>query len=154
MISKQERGGSLAAVDDTHLPVLISTFRGHIELDMAQWHHRATSVILRHRHQLGQPIVYITDSRGMHVPSATVRKYWADIMKENEAMMNAMLGNFVVLDSPIMRGALTAIEWLTTLSRRIHYVATMEQAEVEANRCLSERGYSPVALDGKTYRVE
>jgi hypothetical protein len=154
MITKQERGASIAAVDDTHLPVLISTFRGHIELDMAQWHHVATSVILRHRYSLGQPVVYITDSRGMHVPSATVRKYWADIMRENEAMMNAMLGNLVVLDSPIMRGALTAIEWLTTLTRRIHYVATMEQAEIEANRCLRERGYPPVALDGKAYRVE
>lgn len=154
MITKQGRGGSIAAVDDSHLPVLISTFRGHIELEMAQWHHGATSVILRHRHQLGQPVVYITDSRGMHVPSATVRKYWADIMRENEAVMNAMLGNFVVLDSPIMRGALTAIEWLTTLSRRIHYVATMEQAAVEANRCLSEHGYSRVVLDGKTYRIE
>lgn len=151
---KQEKGGALAAVDDTYLPLVITTFRGNIELDMAQWHHSATSSVLLPRHRLGQPVVYITDARRMHVPSATVRKYWAEIMKENEAMMNALLGNVVVMDGPIMRGALTAIEWITTLSRRIQYVATLERAVEEANHSLRQRGHAPVTLDGQTYRVE
>ena len=153
MIAKQGSGTSLAALDDTHLPILITTFRGHIALEMAQWHHGATSRVLRQRHGLGLPIVYITDAHAMHVPSATVRKYWADIMKQNEAMMNAMLGNFVVLDNPVMRGALTAIEWVTRLTQRIRYVATLEQAIVEANRVLVEHGHPPVSLDVSGYRV-
>ena len=143
----------MAALDDGHLPLLITTFRGHIELEMAQWHHGATSAVLERQRRLNQPVVYITDSRGMHVPSATVRKLWADIMKEHETTMNAMLGNFVVLDGPVMRGALTAIEWITTLKRRIHYVATLDQAIVEGNRCLTERGFPAVTLDAKGYSV-
>lgn len=154
MIVKQTRGSSLAAVDDTHLPLLITTFRGNIELDTAKWHHQATSAVLEYRRSHRLPVVYITDSRAMHVPSATVRKYWADIMNENEAIMNAMLGNFVVLDSAIMRGALTAIEWLTTSTRRIRYVASLEEAVAEGNRCLAEHGFEPVRFEVGAYRVE
>lgn len=154
MITRQERGTALAAIDDTHLPVVITTFRGHIELEMAQWHHGVTSTVLNPRYRAGQPLIYVTDARAMHVPSAVVRKYWADIMKENEAMMNSLLGNWVVMDNPIMRGALTAIEWFSPLKRRIQYVANMEQAVSGANECLTQAGYSPVALDGRSYRVE
>jgi hypothetical protein len=153
MIAKQGSGTSLAALDDTHLPILITTFRGHVTLEMAQWHHGETSRVLRRRHELRQPTVYITDAHAMHVPSATVRKYWAEIMKENEVMLNAMPGNFVVLDNAVMRGALTAIEWVTTLTRRIRYVATLEQGIVEANRVLVEHGHAPVSLDVSSYRV-
>lgn len=141
-------------MDDTHLPLLITTFRGDIELDMAKWHHQATSTVLEYRRRHRLPVAYITDSRGMHVPSATVRKYWAEIMNENEAVLNAMLGNFVVMDSAIMRGALTAIEWLTTSTRRLRYVASLEEAVVEGNRCLAEHGFEPVKFEASTYRVE
>lgn len=154
MIVKQTRGSSLAALDDTYLPLLITTFRGHIELDMARWHHQATSAVLDHRYRHRLPVGYITDSRGMHVPSATVRKYWAEIMNEREAVMNAMLCNVVVMDSSIMRGALTAIEWLTTSTRRIRYVASLEEAVAEGNRCLAEHGMEAVKLDANAYRVE
>lgn len=154
MIKKQERGAALAAVDDSHLPIVITTFRGNIELDMAQWHHGVTSSVLHPRFRNGQPTIYVTDARAMHVPSAVVRKYWADIMKENEAMMNRLLGNWVIMDNPIMRGALTAIEWFTPLTRRIQYVAKMEHAVESANECLAAAGYARVVLDGGTYRVE
>jgi hypothetical protein len=153
MIVKQGSGSGLAALDDTHLPILITTFRGHVTLEMAQWHHGATSLVLGQRHALGLPVVYITDAHAMQVPAATVRKYWADIMKENEVMLNAMLGNFVVLNSPLMRGALTAIEWVTRLKQRIRYVASLEQAVVEANRLLLEHGHSPVVMNGTKYQV-
>lgn len=154
MITKQARGTALAAVDDSHLPVVITTFRGHIELDMAQWHHTATFRVLSERHRLGHPTIYITDARGMHVPSAVVRKYWADIMKEHESMLNALLGNWVVMDGPVMRGALTAIEWFTPLERRIQYVANLQQALSRANASLVKGGYSSVTLNAENYHVD
>jgi hypothetical protein len=64
-----------------------------------------------------------------------------------------MLGNFVVIDSPILRGALTAIDWLCHEGRRIEYFSTLADAVAVANLRLAAAGHAPSALDAANYRV-
>jgi hypothetical protein len=154
MIDRRQSAAALVAVDDTHLPILISTFRGQLDLETVTWHDSETNRILRARIRQGRPVVYITDTRRMQVPSATLRQHWATQIKENDDVMRACLGIFVVLDNPLMRGALTAVDWMTNQTRRVHYMPSMQEAVAEANRRLVARGYQPVSLSGEQYTVE
>lgn len=154
MIEKRRKGASVTVLDDTYLPVVITTFKGEVDLEMAHWHEAATARVIQPRIRAGLPVVYITDARAMQVPSATVRKYWADLVEERAAEMTAMLATIVILDSPIMRGALTAVQWMVKSSNRIHYVASLHKALVHANACLSQHNHPTVDLDAETYHVE
>ena len=68
----------------------------------------------------------LTDSTAMRsMPDAKVRRYIADRQGEHNGKYGARgLGAVIVLDSVLVRGALTAINWVRPLAERQEYVAT------------------------------
>lgn len=59
-----------------------------------------------------QPYVIVTDTRRVSaIPTADVRKYMADWMKQHEKD-NTSLGSATIVESSLVRGALTALYWL------------------------------------------
>ena len=92
------------------------------------------------------PIVYVVDARGISMPSAMVRRHWADSINESRARLDAMLGTFIILDSAIVRGALTAIVWMTDAAKRLSYVPNFEVALEMANATLVANGHPRVYL--------
>ena len=67
--------------------------------------------------------------------------------------IDAMLGVFVVIDKPILRGVLTAINWLCNEAKRVEYFPTLRDAVNLANVRFAASGYPLVALNGDAYDV-
>ncbi len=135
---------TIVAVTDRHLPLLVSTLRGDLDLEAVHRHDRQVNDIIQEQLVRGCPIVYVVDARGLSMPSAMVRRYWADRVNESRAVLEAMLGTFIVVDNAFLRGALTAIAWMTDAARTLSYAPNLENAVERANATLVERGLSPV----------
>lgn len=137
---------AVATVTDRHLPILLSTFRGSLELEAVRQHDKQVEAIIERNIKQNKPIVYVVDARGVSMPSAMVRRHWADSINESRARMDAMLGTFIILDSAIVRGALTAIVWMTDAAKRLSYVPSFEVALEMANATLVANGHPRVNL--------
>jgi hypothetical protein len=137
----------VASVTDRHLPVLLSTFRGELELNAVRHHDEQVSAIIAKSLEQRRPVVYVVDARGIAMPSAMVRRYWATQINESRAVLDSMLGTFIILDNAIVRGALTAIVWMTDAAKRLSYVPTFEVALERANTLLSEQGHARVDIN-------
>ncbi len=144
---------TIVAVTDRHLPLVVSTLRGDLDLEAVHRHDRQVNDIIQEQLARGCPIVYVVDARGLSMPSAMVRRYWADRVNESRAVLEAMLGTFIVVDNPFLRGALTAIAWMTDAARTLSYAPSLEDAVHRANSTLIERGLSPVAFHPATHSV-
>jgi hypothetical protein len=138
---------TIASVTDRHLPILLSTLRGELELNAVRHHDEQVAVIIAKALEQRRPVVYVVDARGVAMPSAMVRRYWATQINESRAVLDSMLGTFIILDNAIVRGALTAIVWMTDAAKRLSYVPTFEVALERANALLSEQGHARVDIN-------
>lgn len=74
----------------------------------------------------------------------TQRRKQADWLKRNAAYLREFsLGTAFVIDSPFVRGVLTAIFWITPMSAPYTIVATYAEAEAWATRQLQDAGLAP-----------
>jgi len=133
-------------VTDRHLPILLSTFRGEIELDALKQHDEEVTAVINKALDQRRPIVYVVDARGVAMPSAMVRRYWATQVNQSRAVLDSMLGTIIIIDSALLRGALTAIVWMTDAGKRLSCVPTFDAALERANTLLGERGHLSVAI--------
>lgn len=137
---------TIASITARHLPILVTTFRGELNLDAVRQHDEVATVMIAKALEQRRPVVYVVDARGISMPSAMVRRYWATQVNESRAVLDAMLGTFIVLDNTIVRGALTAILWMTDAGKRLSYVPTFDVALERANALLAERGHARVDI--------
>ncbi len=85
--------------------------------------------------------VTLTDARSGATPNATQRRRASElIQRERERTVRWNVANAVVFTSPLLRGALTAIEWAAPSPVPMRSFATL----VEARAWLDER-YEEVA---------
>lgn len=86
----------------------------------------------KHVENRRQPFVTVTDSRRIRsIPPADVRKYIADWMKLH-AKTSRAVGAVTILDSALMRGALTALYWLFTPPTPQEYAKDWREAHTWA----------------------
>jgi hypothetical protein len=129
--------------DDRYAPLLIATFFGEMGLDSAEWFERTHTRALHRQIALGSKVVSISDATRSERPSPEVRRFWAENTQNSPpAVKAAMLGTFVVIDSAILRGAMTAIGWLSEEARAIEPFRTVDDAIAEAVRRLDGAGFS------------
>jgi hypothetical protein len=130
-------GDSAYVVDATWFPVLFTTFYGANNEPVVRhwfdWYHaqcrRADAENIQY--------VSITDATPSERPPATVRKLIADLTDAGEERWTELcLGAYIVLDSAIVRGALTAVQWLSPRTRRLSPVATLEDAIAESSAAM------------------
>jgi|GEM_PF-826880 len=145
--------GAEVSFDARFAPIYVTQFRGSATLESAQWLDQTAAPIFAQAIANKKPVFYIVDAQGMRSPPATVRRYWAETIESKRAQMSQMLGTIVVLDNAVLRGALTAINWLTGRGNAVGYVGTLPEAVAEGNRLLIERGFPPADLDGTRYEL-
>jgi len=113
-------------VNDSGFPLIVVTFEGAVEdhefdrylarLDTL-WQRQTRSVI-------------VLDATHAARTPATQRQKQAEWLKENHALLRAYsAGTAFVIDSPLVRGGLTAILWLQPLPTPHVVVATLAEAE-------------------------
>lgn len=96
---------------------------------------------VREAHVAGERFVLISDALDAKAPGATIRRR---IMARTEAMPeffhDVQIGNFVVLASAVVRGALTAMSWLSRTPWSSEYAATPAEAIERAREMLRGAG--------------
>lgn len=139
-------------IDDRYLPLLISTFVGRANVEAAKWHIETQNRIILDEARRGRRVVSISDSTRSDRPDAEARKYWAESMSQTpESVQAATLGNIVVVDSVLIRGALTAIGWLNPKARELETVRTLSQGIERAFAILIKAGVARPTLDPHSY---
>lgn len=145
---------SRIVIDDRYLPFLIATFYGKTDVVAGQWHLGAQNEIVLNAAKNGHRVISISDATHAERPDPDARKFWADSTRnEPSAVRDATLARFIVVDSAVIRGAITAIGWLNPEIRNIKTFATVSAAIEEGMRYLKQDGQSPPALDPRSYRV-
>ena len=88
-----------------------------------------------------QQFFAITDTRFAQNISARQRQMIGEWMKLNKApMKKSSLGSVVIVESAIIRGALTAIGWLAQTDPPSEYLKNWEEAMASAVRSLEKHG--------------
>jgi hypothetical protein len=142
---------TIVAVTDRHLPLLLTTFRGELTLEAVQRHSDHVTELIEQQLARRSPIVYVVDARGLSMPSAMIRRYWADQVNKSSSTLAALLGTFIVVDNTFLRGALTAIAWMTDAAKSLEYSPSLDDAVERANTRLVARGYPPSNFHPSTH---
>jgi hypothetical protein len=136
------RDGDCAYVGDIRwFPVMITTFFGESnETQIRHWFDWYHGLFAR-LPAAGTRYVAITDATRSQRPPPTIRKLIAELTDAfPEPWTEACVATYVVLDSAIVRGALTAMQWLSSRSWRINPVASMADALEQAIAAMTKAG--------------
>jgi len=140
-------------VDDRYAPLIIVTFLGETDLTLAKWFedvHRR--IILSHGVQ-GRRILSIADATRSVKPTPELRRFWAEMSERTTpAMKEATLATFLVVNSALIRGAITAISWMSPSLRDLESFATIDVAMNEAFQRLARAG-TPVQKLSSPYQL-
>lgn len=151
-LSTRQSNTMLIAFDERHAPIFVTTFEGRLDLDAVVWHDAVATKAIQAALSQGRRVIHVVDARRVEVPNAQLRKHWATRLQQTVGTLESMLGNFVVIDSPLLRGALTAIDWLSHEGRRIEYFSTLSDAVAVANLRLAAVGSTLAPFDATNYR--
>lgn len=152
-VFKSDRGA--VVVDLRHHPIVITTWFGKATPNTVEGFFRVSIDAYRAAIARAIPHVLITDTEESDMPDAAVRAQIAELTKaQNEALApSAALnyGSYVVISNPIIRGALTAIGWLTGGMDNVN-VSTCAEAITRAKADYEAKGGKwPVTLTAEGY---
>lgn len=112
-------------LDTSSSPILRVSFEGEVSEAEMRAHLAELTRAIRERPL--NAIVY--DARRSGTPSAVQRRLQAEWMKEHEALIRSRnAGVAFVIESALIRGALTAILWMQPMATEHTVVATMDEA--------------------------
>ncbi len=148
----REFAQSRIIIDDRYLPLLISTFHGKTEVAAANWHSEVNAKIGLEAARRGLRLVNISDATRSERPDADARKAWAESTeRQPAAVRDATLATFVVVTSPLIRGAITAIGWVNPKLASLETFPTLTQAIEEGLRRLERDGQRVPTIDPHAY---
>lgn len=119
-------GENAFTIDFTRLPVLAVTFVGTVDDDAFRRYLDELAGVVKTR----SPYVLLADATRADRPTARQRTLQAELLREHSDLFGRYCkGAAFVIDSPVVRGALTAIMWIQSLPYEHTVVATREEAE-------------------------
>lgn len=132
-----ESGSSVIYCDDSHFPVVISTWIGSATLDNSQSYLTWMDAQLQRATREQVQLITISDSTDAKRPPPEVRRLFVDWINQHEDTGGDSL---VVITNALVRGALTAIGWLAPSAQKVNTVKDMDVALAKARGLLAERG--------------
>jgi hypothetical protein len=138
--------------DDQFWPFVFVTWRGVPDLATVDAYFDAQQAATVRARAEGVRLVVVSDALEAENPPAVVRKR---IAERSNAMRyeDAHAASFVVLSNPLVRGALTAIQWWSKSPMAIDYVASCEEAIERGLARLDALGVArPPTLSAQRYR--
>jgi hypothetical protein len=146
-------GRMRVAFDARYPPLYIITYQGAVTLESAKWLVELANRTFENALRAGQLAVSITDARTIDLPSGELRAYWAEQTVTYKSVMQKMLGTFVVIDKPILRGVLALMTQLFSEVKSVEYVPGLGDAIRIANSRIEAKGQPPVMLEASSYRL-
>jgi hypothetical protein len=146
-------GSGTVIVDDRFFPVLISTWSGRANETTVRAFFEWSQRQMQRARKEGVKILQISDATDAERPDPVTRRLLAeltDLQGDEAADLNYT--SLVVLENPVIRGAMTAIGWLTRRKLELVAVADMPTAIRRAREELTKAGVKPPAdLDPGSY---
>ncbi len=113
-------------VDDSNSPLVVVTFESAVDDEEFERYLARLDALWRHKMRR---VLVVDATRAARTP-ATQRRRQADWMRVNEELLRSYAAGFAfVINSPLVRGALTAILWLQSLPSPFIVVSTLPEAE-------------------------
>jgi hypothetical protein len=132
---------SAIVVDDRYFPVLISTWFGEPSEGNVRRYFEWSAVLYMRLCANRQRYVLIQDALEVQRPSPRVRGLIAELADSMPDAASLLLGSYTILGSALVRGALTALQWV--VRRRTWQttaVGTMREAMARACGDLERAG--------------
>lgn len=153
MVEIRRFPGGFLVLDDRYAPLLVSTFVGKADLESTKWYSGVYTATVRREASKGRKVISINDASRAERPTADARKGWAEMADRSPVdVQNAVIASYVVLDNPLLRGAVTAIGWMTDKVRGLESFKTVDQAIEAAVARLAKEGHT-VSLAPNGYRL-
>src|SRR6478735_439613 len=132
-------------IDDRYSPLVIATFMGETDLELGRWFADLNKKIVLQHAASGRRMVSICDATLATKPTPDMRRFWAEFSNSTtQTIKDATLATFLVMTSPLLRGAITAIGWLSPALRELESFSTLDEAVREAKVRLAHAG-TPIA---------
>jgi hypothetical protein len=139
--------------DSRHWPIVIATWIGSNDVSAVRNFFAWNDEVLE-RARSGSGYLLITDADDAARPPPEVRRVVATLTDQMAGDASALnLGNYVVLTSALVRGALTAMQWISRDKWATTQISGMPEAIARAFEDLARAGLqAPSTLDPSTYR--
>lgn len=125
-------------------PFLFMTWFGKQDPELVDAYFDEYERLVREAQAAGERLVFITDALDADAPGPVIRRR---IMERVETMQSALdatqLATFVVLASAVVRGALTAMSWLSRAPWSTEYVPTPGEAIDRGRAAIRAAGLTP-----------
>lgn len=136
--------------DNRHYPIVIAKpHRGWAEDAVRYYFEGWRNPIAAHAASEGKKVVIIFDMTTSTVPPATVRKT-AGEFSSTDGTNKGLLRTLVVVDSPMLRGVITAIMWLAG-DIPLSFAGTMSEAIERAIRELEQHSVAVPDINPDKY---
>jgi len=131
--------------DEGYLPVLISRWEGCITESIARQTFAHMDGLLELARQAGDRIIQVVDATASTRPDALTRKVLAEL---TDAQLErfadaAFMPVFIAIDSALVRGAVTAVNWISRKPVTTAPVASLGAALGDAVERLTAEGIRP-----------
>jgi hypothetical protein len=105
--------GSIILFDDTHLPVFTMRSRGAWDAGQLEAFYKVRNVAIDQAIKLGQKVFLFSDMSNLVAPDAVLRKQIAELDETYTKQYHGeVLGYALIMSSTVMRGILTAVNWI------------------------------------------
>ncbi len=148
--------GCRIILDDQHFPVLISRWEGRITVPVARETFAAIDVLLARGQSEGVRVWSAVDATATKRPDAVTRKTLSELTDAGEERFPGVIRkpSFLAIDSAVVRGALTAMQWISKSSVDVKAYPDLESMLHGVVASLIEEGVEPPpGLDPATYSV-
>ena len=130
--------------DDRYAPIFTTTNKGVWQIpQLREWFVVSRREMLRVISE-GKKVFFIGDISNVASPDAVTRKAIADFQDEFDVPFkgnDTFIGQCYVISNPLMRGLVTAVNWMTGGFVAPHFTApTMRSALRVAEQCYEKRG--------------
>jgi hypothetical protein len=143
------RDGDCAFVADARdFPLLVTTWWGEASVPLVRRFFAWNDAMCTRAMSEDTHVAMVSDNRHSKRPPATVRKLLAELTDAStEIAGGRALPTLVVIDNALVRGALTAIQWLSARSWGVQVVASVEDGLRQALDALAAAGAEPPDVD-------
>lgn len=150
-MERNETQGGAVFLDDEHFPFLVVSWVGVGVVDHAkayvEWAARMAD-----RADPDTTLMIINDATRAGRPGPEFRKFFSDFLgtPHGQALLTTDNLTLVVLDNPLVRGALTAVGWMAPAVRKMRVTSSLKAAFVAASEESARRGQEidPPNLEG------
>jgi hypothetical protein len=136
-------GKNSVVIDHRHAPVYITTWFGMGTEKIFRKFFQANRDVVESNVAAQRAFVVISDASDAERPPPAVRSRITEISQDSPDGKPFMVGNYVVLESALVRGAFTAMQWLSRKKWPSVVVASPHDAIDRALADLARAGVSP-----------